>query len=69
MIRSAEPTVRAGGPLGIPLYRSLGVGLWEVRSTLPGRPIARPRFFVGEGRIGMVHGFVKKTPSEDLQLA
>jgi len=65
-------TVQFGWPLGIPLCRSLGTGLWEVRSTLPSRRIARLLFFVGDGRIGVVHGFIKKTretPSEDLQLA
>jgi phage-related protein len=65
-------TVQVGWPLGMPLCRSLGSGLWEVRSALPSRRIARPLFFVGERRIGVVHGFIKntqKTPSEDLQLA
>jgi hypothetical protein len=50
MIRSAEPTVGAGGLLGIPLYRSLGIGLWEVRSALPGRRVSRLLLFVGEAR-------------------
>jgi phage-related protein len=65
-------TVQFGWPLGMPLCRSLGAGLWEVRSTLPSRRIARLLFFVGDGRIGVVHGFIKKTrktPAEDLQLA
>ena len=56
----------------MPLCRSLGSGLWEVRSNLPSRRIARVLFFVHEGRIGVVHGFVKKTqrtPPEDLALA
>ncbi len=56
----------------MPLCRSLGAGLWEVRSALPSRRIARLLFFVGERRIGVVHGFIKKTqktPAEDLQLA
>jgi phage-related protein len=65
-------TVQIGWPLGMRLCRSLGAGLWEVRSTLPSRRIARLLFFMGEGRIGVVHGFIKKTqktPSEDLPLA
>jgi phage-related protein len=65
-------TVQVGWPLGMPLCRSLGTGLWELRSALPSRRIARLLFFVGEGRIGVVHGFIKKTqktPAEDLQLA
>jgi len=65
-------TVQFGWPIGMPLCRSLGSGLWEVRCTLPGRRIARLLFFVGDGRIGVVHGFIKKTqktPAEDLELA
>lgn len=65
-------TVQVGWPLGMPLCRSLGAGLWEVRSALPSRRIARLLFFVGEGRIGLVHGFIKKTqktPGSDLELA
>ena len=47
-------------------------GLWEVRSSLPSRRIARLLFFVHEGRIGVVHGFIKKTqktPADDLEFA
>ena len=65
-------TVQFGWPIGMPLCRSLAGGLWEVRSTLPSRRIARLLFFVGEGRIGVVHGFIKKTqktPAGDLDLA
>src|SRR5438105_9408949 len=55
--------VQYGWPVGMPLCRSLGSGLWEVRSNLPSRRIARVLFFVHEGRIGVVHGFVKKDPT------
>jgi phage-related protein len=64
--------VQYGWPVGMPLCRSLGGGLWEVRSNLPSRRIARILFFVYQGRIGVVHGFVKKTrrtPPDDLALA
>jgi len=64
--------VQYGWPIGMPLCRSLGDGLWEVRSNLPSRRIARLLFFVHEGRIGVVHGFIKKTqrtPPEDLAFA
>ena len=57
-------TVQFGWPIGMPLCRSLGGGLWEVRSALPSRRIARLVFFAHEGRIGVVHGFIKKTPPE-----
>jgi phage-related protein len=65
-------TVQFGWPVGMPLCRSLGEGLWEVRSRLPSRRIARLLFFVHEDRIGVVHGFIKKTqktPPDDLDLA
>jgi phage-related protein len=54
------------------LCRSLGSGLWEVRSNLPSRRIARILFCVHEGRIGVVHGFMKKTqkmPHDEIDLA
>ena len=65
-------TVQVGWPVGMPLCRSLGGGLWEVRSSLPSRRIARLLFFVHEGRIGIVHGFIKKTPKtppDEIELA
>ena len=65
-------TVQFGWPLGMPLCRPLGNGLWEVRSSLPSRRIARLLFFVEDGWIGVVHGFIKKTqktPADDLELA
>src|SRR3989304_4754275 len=64
-------TVQFGWPLGMPLVRKLDKGLWEVRSRLPDR-IARVIFTTGEGRMILLHGFIKKsqkTPQEDLQLA
>ena len=59
-------------PVGMPLCRSLDGKLWEVRSALPGNRIARVLFFVENGRIGVVHGFVKKTqktPMDAIALA
>jgi len=64
-------TVQFGWPLGMPLVRKLDKGLWEVRSRLPDR-IARVIFTSGEGRMVLLHGFIKKsqkTPQEDLRLA
>ena len=59
-------------PVGMPLCRPLSKGLWEVRSSLTGNRIARVLFFVEDGRIGVVHGFVKKTqktPADAIALA
>ncbi len=59
-------------PVGMPLCRPLGDGLWEVRSTLTGHRIARVLFCFTEDRILALHGIIKKsekTPAADLQLA
>ena len=56
----------------MPLCRSLGEGLWEVRSTLPSRRIARVLFCLVSGELIVLHGFIKKTqktPPDDLALA
>jgi phage-related protein len=56
----------------MPLCRSLGEGLWEVRSDLPSHRIARVLFSVVRGKIVVLHGFIKKTqrtPGEDIALA
>jgi phage-related protein len=59
-------------PIGMPVCKSLGKGLWEVRTNLSSSRTARVLFFVDEGQIGVVHGFIKKTrktPAADLELA
>ena len=64
-------TLQFRWPLGMPLVRSLGDGLWKLRSNLPTR-IARCIFYVPQRRIVMLHGFIKKTqktPTEDKALA
>jgi phage-related protein len=59
-------------PVGMPLCRALGEGLWEVRSELPSARIARVLFSIRKGKILLLHGFIKKTPKtppEELALA
>ena len=59
-------------PVGMPLCRPLGDGLWEVRSGLPGHRIARMFFCLSDDRIVVLHGMIKKTqktPEADLDLA
>jgi phage-related protein len=71
-IGSDLATVQVGWPLGMPLCRPLGARLWEVRSKLSNNRIARLVFFVAENRIGVVHGFIKKTqktPPAEIALA
>ena len=48
-------------PVGMPLCRPLGAGLWEIRTTLSKNRIARVLFFADGDRIGVLHGFIKKT--------
>lgn len=48
-------------PVGMPLCRSLGQGLWEVRSDLSNNRIARVLFCFTNERIIALHGFIKKT--------
>jgi phage-related protein len=65
-------TLELGWPVGMPLARSLGGGLWELRSNLSGGRTARVVFFVVQGQPVLVHAFIKKTqktPKEDLELA
>jgi len=59
-------------PVGMPLCRAMGEGLWEVRSNLPSNRIARILFCIAQGRVVALHGFIKKsqkTPEADLVLA
>ncbi len=65
-------TVEFGWPVGMPACRPMGDGLHEVRSSLPGKRIARILFCVEDGRMILLHGFIKKTmaaPKVELDLA
>jgi phage-related protein len=64
--------VQFGWPVGLPLCRALGSGLWEVRSSLPSKREARVFFGFHEGMLIALHAIIKKTrkaPVEDLGLA
>ena len=59
-------------PIGMPLVRSLGDGLWEVRSDLTSGKIGRVIFTVEHECMVLLHGFIKKTQKttkRDLDLA
>jgi phage-related protein len=63
--------VQSEWPIGMPHVRSLGKGLFEVRSSLP-NGIARVLFIVDGDEMVLLHGFIKKTqktPPEALALA
>jgi phage-related protein len=61
-----------GWPVGMPVCRSLGSGLYEIRSDLASHRIARVIFCVAGQHMVLLHGFIKKTrktPQPDLRLA
>jgi phage-related protein len=66
-------TVEFGWPIGMPVCRPLGSGIYEVRTTLSHNRIARVLFYIDKKeRMVLLHGFIKKTrktPDEDLELA
>ena len=64
--------VEYGWPIGMPLCRSLGRGLWEVRSDLRDKRIARVIFAERDGAMVLLHGFIKKTqqtPPGEIEIA
>jgi antitoxin HicB len=59
-------------PVGMPLCRPLGDGLWEIRTDLPTKRTARVLVCLYRERLVALHGFIKKTratPDKDLTLA
>ena len=66
-------TVEFGWPIGMPVCRALGDGIYEVRTSLAQNRIARIPFYIDKkNRMVLLHGFMKKTrktPKEDLELA
>ena len=53
--------VQFGWPVGLPVCRPLGGGLWEVRSSLPSRREARVLFGFHDEVLVALHAFIKKT--------
>ena len=66
-------TVEFGWPIGMPVCRPMGQGIYEVRTNLMQNRIARVLFYIDKrSRMVLLHGFIKKTsktPNEDLALA
>lgn len=66
-------TVEFGWPIGMPVCKPLGDGIYEVRTSLVQNRIARVLFYIDKkARMVLLHGFIKKTrrtPDEDLELA
>jgi hypothetical protein len=56
----------------MPVCRPMGDGLYEVRTSLDDKRIARVLFCFSGGKMVLLHGFIKKsqkTPKPDLELA
>ena len=71
-IGTSIKTVEFGWPVGMPTCRPMGNGLFEVRTALKQGRIARVLFCIYEGRMVLLHGFIKKTqktPLKELDLA
>lgn len=65
-------TLEFAWPVGMPVCRAMGDGLFELRAALEGNRIARVLFSPAKGRIVLLHAFLKKTqktPAADLALA
>lgn len=73
-IGTAICKVELGWPIGMPVCRAI-VGrkdLWEVRCKITRERIARVIFTITDGKMILLHGFVKKTQKtekKDLDLA
>ncbi len=68
------PDLEFSWPIGLPLCRSLSghKRLWEIRSNLTDRRIARVLFCIADGRLVLLHGFIKKarkTPEREIAVA
>lgn len=64
-------TVQFGWPVGMPVVKSIGNGLWEVRSHFESG-IARVLFSLHNHTIILLHGFIKKSqkiPKQEIELA
>jgi phage-related protein len=64
--------VQFGWPVGLPVCRPLGEGLWEVRSSLPSKREARVLFGFHDGMLIALTAFIKKrqtTPANELAAA
>jgi phage-related protein len=66
-------TVEFGLPIGMPVCKPLGAGIYEVRSNLNQNRTARVLFYIDKkGRMVLLHALIKKTQKtrdQDLELA
>jgi phage-related protein len=65
-------TAEFGWPIGMPVCKPLGKGIYEVRSNLTQGRIARVLFCITGSHMVLLHAFIKKTqrtPSHEIDLA
>ena len=65
-------TAEFGWPIGMPACKTMGNGLFEIRTNLFGNRIACILFCIESGQMILLHGFIKKTKKTtkaDLDLA
>ncbi len=65
-------TVEYGWPVGMPVSRPLGKGLYEVRSHISDKRISRVIFTIIDHYMILLNGFIKKsqkTPKVEIALA
>lgn len=65
-------TAEFGWPVGMPVCRSLGKGLYEIRSDISHGRTTRVIVCVEDRRMVLLHAFIKKSqkmPKADLDLA
>ncbi len=61
-------TVEFGWPVGMPVCRPMGAGLFEVRSTITHSRIARVLFCIHRGQMALLKK-TQKTPGAELETA
>ncbi|MEI6187842.1 MAG: type II toxin-antitoxin system RelE/ParE family toxin [Alphaproteobacteria bacterium] len=64
-------TIEYGWPIGMPVCKPLGDGLYEVRSTISSKREIRIIFYIRANQMILLHGFIKKsqkTPDKELEL-
>ena len=64
-------TIEYGWPIGMPVCKPLGDGLYEVRSTISSKREIRIILYIRANQMILLHGFIKKsqkTPDKELEL-
>jgi phage-related protein len=65
-------TIEHGWPIGMSISKPLGGGLYEVRSNISSKRIARVIFTIIDSYMVLLNGFIKKTqktPQNEIDLA